>query len=664
MKKFMSIILSVICILAGLTGSAAAQSAEPFPMEYWAVRDQISNVALSPNGEKLAFMKIASREGNPVVEIREVANLGAEPYVVGGKSMEITSFFWVSDNDLIVSFRDQVSSHIDGFNQGAYRGKVAHFNLRNKKFVDFSESSLRSTKQVQFVNALPDDPNHILVRIFDRTSKRQADTQTSWDYYRLDLRDQKKEIILRAEIPRSRCFDGYRGIQFDSKGKPIFAFKNNCNETTYFYRKPGADTWTEYYRLPDSSFESFSYAGRVKGSSDQIYVIAHNGHDRTGLWSFNLNTNQFEDLIYRDDTVDISRTFRHSNAWANPDEIAGVSYFKDKLHRKYFDTTEEQIMKRFEASIANASRVDITSRSRDGQLMIVRNFGPKDPGTYYLYQADSGKFMKIGSANGLLKPEGLSDVEYITYKSRDGKTIPAFITKPQGAGPHPLVVMPHGGPFVRESVYFDEWAQLLANNGYMVLQPQYRGSRGYGLDFYKTAFMAGGEGGKKMQDDKDDGVKYLISNGMVDADKVAFFGWSYGGYAALIAAARTPNLYKCSIAGAAVADNFQQLNYYRDFLDSERASDIEQIKFWTESINPIKEVENVNIPLLVIHGSIDQRVPVRHAKKYVDELKNKDKPYEYIKLKDADHFSNTLFYKHKMEFYPAMLEFLENDCGM
>ena len=167
-----------------------------------------------------------------------------------------------------------------------------------------------------------------------------------------------------------------------------------------------------------------------------------------------------------------------------------------------------------------------------------------------------------------------------------------------------------------------------------------------------------------MQDDKDDGVKYLIEQGRVDKNKVAFFGWSYGGYSAMLAAARTPNLYQCSIAGAAVADNSLQLGYYRDRLDSDNADDIEQIKFWTESLDPIKEVDKVNIPMLIIHGTIDQRVPIRHAKKYVDKLEDKNKPFKYIKLKDADHFSNTLFYKHKMEFYPAMLEFLKNDCGM
>lgn len=655
MKRFLIGTCAAIAMLGMPAIQAAAQTAEPYPMEYWAVRSQISNVALSPDGKQLAFMKIASRDGNPVIEVRDVDDLMGKPHTIGGKSMEITDFFWAGDEDLIVSFRDQVSKNIDGFNQGAYKGKTAYYNTKTKKFTDLSEENSRNFRTVQFINALPEEPGIILVRSIEFKGGRGGDFTT--DYVKLDLSSGRKDLVLKGDSK-------YSDIRFDHLGNPRFASSREGNSAVYYYRPVGQSGWKEYHRRDLTEFGVFNYGGIVKDNPNQIYVTANNGHDRAGLWKYNLNTKSFGEMIHRDPVVDVFGTVRHSNTWSNPGEVTGVRTFKDTLHTKYFDPEEERIIKRFEQSVPNAGVVFISSRSRDGKIMVVENRSPRDPGTFYLYDANSQKFMKIGSVNGLLKAKDLADVEYITYKSRDGKTIPAFLTVPNSPGPHKLVVMPHGGPFVRETVIYDEWSQMLANNGYMVMQPQYRGSKGYGIDFYKTAFMDGGEGGLKMQDDKDDGVKYLISQGRVSKDKVAFFGWSYGGYAALIAAARTPNLYQCSIAGAAVADNAQQLNYYREFLNSERASDIEQIKFWTESINPIKEVENVNIPLMVIHGSIDQRVPIRHAKKYVDELEDNNIPHKYIKLKDADHFSNTLFYDHKMEFYPAMIEFLKNDCGM
>ena len=659
MIKRLIITCAILAVSISKPTTGQAQSQEAFPLEYWAVRAQMSNVQVSPDGKKLAFEKISSREGNPVIEIRDVDDLGGTPLIVGGKNMEITNFYWVGNDGVIISFRDQVSRKIDGFNRGAYRGKTAYYNTTTKKFDDLSDATSRDFKNVQFINALPGDPDRVLVRIFEVNSGPGGMSRGGLrsDVYKLNLKTNKRELVMNGDSK-------YFGVRFDHEGNPRFAASRSGKEFVYHYKLPNQSNWKEFHRVSEREFENFSYVELDHNDPNKIYVMANNGHDLIGLWKFNLLSGTFGELVHRDPVVDIYAGVRHSNEWSNPGQLAGVRTFKDKFHTKYFDSQEQNMISKFETSIANSGFVDIWSRSRDGKTIVVRNRSAKDPGSYYLYTADDGKFRKLGSVNGLLKPEGLSDVEYITYPSRDGKQIPAFVTKPKGAGPHKLVVMPHGGPFVRETIVFDEWAQMLANNGYMVLQPQYRGSKGYGLDFYKTAFINGGEGGKKMQDDKDDGVRYLIEKGLVDKDKVAFFGWSYGGYAALVAASRSPNLYQCAIAGASVADNDQQLNYYREFLDSDRASDIEQIKFWTESINPGKEVENVNIPVLLIHGSIDQRVPIRHAKKYVKKLKSNKKNYEYLELKNADHFSNTLFYKHKMEMYPAMIDYLKNECGM
>lgn len=656
MKKLLALTCAVFAMSAPLATPADAKSPEPFPVEYWAVRSQISNVQLSPDGKKLAFEKINSREGNPVIEIRDVNNLSGKPYTLGGKSMEITSFSWVGDQDMIVSFRDQVSKNIKGWNRGAYKTKTAHFNLRNNKFNDLTTETKRKISFPRLVGVLPDEPDTILIQTREFERGRSGSGFES-DYYKLNLSNGKRIKVMSGE-------GKYDNVIFDSKGNPRLATVENAKEQILYFKKPGQENWREFYRKDRGDYEEFGILGQVENSDSEVYVEAHNGNDISGVYKFNLDTKTLGNLVYRHSDVDVWGAITHSNDWKHPNKIVGFSAYKDKFIRKFIDSSEEQIYKRFEASVANAGLVTIPSRSRDGQTMVVQNRSPKDPGTYYLYTANNGKFMKIGSANGLLKPTGLSDVEYITYKSRDGKDIPAFLTKPKGPGPHKLVVMPHGGPFVREVVLFDEWAQMLANNGYMVLQPQYRGSKGYGINFYQSAFFNGGEGGRKMQDDKDDGVKHLIEQGIVDKDKVAFFGWSYGGYAALIAAARSPNLYKCSIAGAAVADNFQQVNYYRTFLSMDTVQGKEQLNMWTDSVDPIEEVDKVNIPLFVIHGSIDQRVPPVHAKKYVSKLKSKKKDHKYLELKNADHFSNTLFYKHKMKMYPAMLDYLKNECGM
>src|SRR5690606_23789767 len=173
--------------------------------------------------------------------------------------------------------------------------------------------------------------------------------------------------------------------------------------------------------------------------------------------------------------------------------------------------------------------------------------------------------------------------------------------------------------------------------------------------------IEGGQGGYKMQDDKDDGALYLVEQGLADPDRMAMFGWSYGGYAALVAASREPQIYQCVIAGAAVSDPLMQVNYYRYQMRGAQAN--EQLNMWDDSISPLEEAEKVNVPMLIIHGDVDQRVPPAHARKYLDTLDRYGKPYRYVELKGADHFYDTLYFEHQLELYEALIGFLRNDCG-
>ena len=165
-----------------------------------------------------------------------------------------------------------------------------------------------------------------------------------------------------------------------------------------------------------------------------------------------------------------------------------------------------------------------------------------------------------------------------------------------------------------------------------------------------------------MQDDKDDAAIYLIEEGRADPDRVAMFGWSYGGYAALVAASRTPQIYQCVIAGAAVADQIRQLNEYANDSFFRGAIKEQQTNYRRAAVNPIDEAQNVNVPILLVHGDVDQRVQVYHAKLYRDKLERYGKPYKYVELEGADHFSNTLFFEHQIALYESMIDFLENDC--
>lgn len=629
-------------------------SAEPYPLDYWARRSAVTGVSLSPDGSQFALTRIVERGGNPIIELYDSDDLAAEPLRIDSSPMEILpGVRWIDDDVFLFTARQQVREIIEGFNQGVYEYQNVKYDGSKKNPIGRIRQDFFRVEEV-----LPDKKNKIIISIQEGVPnglQAVATTIRPRSYWEYDVKTNRRKLLMRGKISLGN-------IQFDSDGNATHAFGYDVrtDEYTYHWRPEGTTEWREMYRQHEDSFEQFYPVAPDPVAENHFLVMAHNGFDKIGLWSFDAENQKFSEVLYRRNDVDSSFPFAHSNRLSNSDDIAGITWCKDKCRREFFDGQEAALYRQLESLIPNADQVRISGRSRDGNTLVVTNSGPRDPGTYYLIR--NGKVSKISGAKPYLEHDQLAKVEYITYKARDGETINGYVTVPNGEGPFPLVVMPHGGPYVSETVdRFDEWSQMLANNGYMVLQPQYRGSQKYGLEFYKSAFINGSEAGRAMQDDKDDGALYLVKQGLVDPDRMAMFGWSYGGYAALIAAARDDQIYQCVIAGAAVTDPDMQMDYYRYRIEG--SAKIEQLTTWDGAVSPIKEVKKINVPMLVVHGDNDQRVPPEHFDKYIDELDRAGIDYQKLILEGADHFSNTLFYHHKIALYETMLDFFENDCG-
>ena len=658
--KMRSSLIALVALVAGLAtaGESAANEradgvAAPYPVEYWALRDVIREVEVSPNGKQLALLRIPSRDGDPVIEVYDTANLAREPLRVNADPMEIQFLDWVNDDYLLFFARQKVRDIIEGFNQGVYESKLGILDVAEKEVDEFGEPG-----KVGIASVLPGKPNKVVLSVLPPGDKKNEGAQLEErflprDYYEYDLKKGTRKLLISGKLALGT-------FRFDAEGNPWLAtgFDLASKEFVYYHRPVGAKKWLEFKRQHEDDFETFFVAGFDVDDRKLFYVIAHNGHDKEGLWELNVETGEMA-AIYRRSDVNVWNVLGHSNGWMEPDRVAGVSYFTDRYHFEFFDEVEGATYRQLEGIIPHAWWLSITSRSRDGQTLTIRNVGPRDPGTYYLFKG--GRLESVGSAQPLLESEALADVRYISYKARDGKTIPAFLTVPNGEPPFPLVVMPHGGPYIPEVVTYDKWAQMLANNGYLVLQPQYRGSTNFGLEFYKSAFIDGSEAGYKMQDDKDDGALHLVKEGLTTRDRMAMFGWSYGGYAAGVAAARTPQIYQCVAAGAAVFDPIMQVNYYR--FRSRGTGKIEQLTTWDGGVSPLEVADKVNVPMLIIHGSVDQRVPPAHVRKYLKRLDDLGKPYQYLELDGADHFYSTLFYDHQLQFFTTLLDFLANDCG-
>ncbi|MEL6540803.1 MAG: prolyl oligopeptidase family serine peptidase [Pseudomonadota bacterium] len=632
---------------------AQATSTSSVPVDVWALRNVVNRVELSPDGKHLLVHVSPSREGDYLLQIFNTEDLSKPMRTLAADPMEIISASWVSNTQIYGSAWQVVRNSVKR-QEGDTRGYASFFyDLDANKFD-------RVDGNFGLVNRLPNDPDKILVSTGTAVGAGAGSDPLARfrprSYYKFNLSNGSRELVLRGTSK-------YGQVVFDNEANPRYALGVDGNDTVAFFRRPGEGSWREFGRYDGDDLKNvprtWADVSGLKGfdpeNPDIGYFVDWQGEeDKAALYELDFKTGTLGKKLFQSESADVLDIQLHSIP--GNDKLVAARFPGAKMERHWFDENEKALYEALESQLPFAHQVSITSRSYDGRTMVVFNSGPQDPGSYWLVR--DGKLAKLGSRNPLVNQENLAEVEFIRYPSRDGKfMIPGYVTKPKGEGPFPLVVMPHGGPMVNEVVGYDEWAQMLANNGYMVLQPQYRVTYGWGRDHFLAGF---GEYGRAMQDDKDDGALYLAEQGLVDPDRMAMFGWSYGGYAALVAASREDNIYQCAVAGAAVS-NWTKL---KQVWGRNISSGVEQ--YWLDTaygVNPVDEASKANIPLLMVHPKDDRRVLYYHFQDYKKEFEKAGRNGQFVTIDGADHFSNTHMFNHMQQFYTKMLDFLANDCG-
>ena len=342
--------------------------------------------------------------------------------------------------------------------------------------------------------------------------------------------------------------------------------------------------------------------------------------------------------IYKTDGSDV---FPIRDPWTH--QVVGAAWTNDLPKRHYFDKPLQDIQDAVSSHFTDGF-ANVVSWSRDRARLLVFGEHADDAGAYYVYEATSGKFRAIGKAYPSLKStEDLGDRRAIKFKARDGTSVPAYLTLPAGVEPKslPLVLLVHGGPHSRDSFTFDWWASFLASRGYAVLQVNFRGSTGYGYDWFNAG--RGGWGTGVMQTDVEDGADALVKNGIVDASRICIMGASYGGYAALAGASLTPGRYVCAVSVNGLSDPVQRFIDATKFttrsLNAEwwrrsMGDDVKQLR----KVSPVELVEQVRSPILLIHGDEDSVLPVEESRAYHAKLLRAGKQVQYVELKGDDHW--------------------------
>ncbi len=322
--------------------------------------------------------------------------------------------------------------------------------------------------------------------------------------------------------------------------------------------------------------------------------------------------------------------------------LAGFWRDDDWSHNDYFDPLLKKLNEGVTTIVGEGYRSAILEFGDDPREVIAYSEGADDAGSYYKIDFTTGAITQVAENYPHLPTEWLSDKQAVSYTAADGLDIHGYLTLPpfKAAQSLPLVVLPHGGPQSRDRIAFDWQAQCLAGQGYAVLQPNFRGSSGYGAAFVRAGH---GQWGRKMQTDLSDGVRWLVGRGLVDAKRVAIMGASYGGYAALAGATLDPGVYNCAISIAGLSDlkatyddaentagiGSNSATYLKDFMGAPNTLD---------DISPVKHADKASCPVLLLHGTDDSVVPISHSRKMEKALKAAGKTVEFVTYPGQDHW--------------------------
>ena len=642
-RQFALVLLA--CLFAGevIQVATANSQAMPLTLDELLADPDLQDAAVSPSGKYLAL--VLWRKDSDLVALMDLDTKATKVLTtighdVAGKALNvrIVTISWKNEDRIL--FRTRILPDEHDYQQRFAEqtllkmgGRLFAIGRDGSKLVrllgDNGEAALDGTLEFgRIASYLPNDPDHVLLFVDGRNGP---------SLFRVNVND---GAGLMVEKPRQRI----SGWWLDLNGKAELRMEY-ANGSIRILRRESEDNWIKVlsYR-PNESEEHPAY--ELLGASDQpgrFYVLARpEGKDRRGIYLYDVAKESFGEALYEHSTYDLES----GRVSQDGKRIVSYCYIVHAQTCVFTDPKIESHMRGVRKFFRDTTNVQLVDSSTDDKTMLLHVSGPNDAPTYYYYRVAQARIEPLGMRHDSMNGRPLPSAAVVKWKSRDGLELSGYLIRPPGADKAtkmPLVVMPHGGPEVRDYLEFDSWTQSLAAQGYAVFQPNFRGSDGFGLAFRESGW---GEWGGKMQDDITDGLDALIADGSVDPQRVCIVGASYGGYAALAGAVKTPDKYRCAISVAGISDLEALVKWSRSGWtdDSEgyqhilkMIGDPKKDAARLAATSPALLASAVKVPVLLIHGEEDGVTPASQSERMQKALDKAGRKAEFLRLPQVGH---------------------------
>ncbi|HEX8606721.1 MAG TPA: prolyl oligopeptidase family serine peptidase [Pseudoduganella sp.] len=656
--------LSFLVLAAGLLGAAHAASTAP-PVEDFFGPSSFGGAQLSPNGQYVAA-KVTGTSGRDRLAVVELATSKAQ-VVAEFSDGDIGNFQWVNDGRLLF---DSTDKDVGAGDVTAAPGLFA-VDRDGKNFRQLAQRRSSFITTPAAARLLPwhtymlsqrgaQDSDTVYVR---SASFEPGGSVRSTQLLRLDTRTGRSTgVPMPGNVQR---------WVLDARGEPRMATTLEDGKSTIWLREDEkiGGKWRAITTFDTWVASAGGFSPLDFDADGRLYVAARHDSDKVAVHTFDLAAGKVDPVP----RFSIQRYDFYGNLIRSGDRLVGVRYLGESWTTEWLDADLKALQEKVDAKLPGLVNLISLPRRPDSPFVLVTTYSDMQPRVYFVYNRETGALKMVGQSHPKLDATQMGRQQLVSYAARDGMQIPVLLTLPKGARTTdklPMVVLVHGGPWMRGAVW--EWsadAQFLASRGYAVLEPDFRGSTGYGARHLTAGFK---QWGRAMQDDLADGTRWAIEQGIADPQRICIAGASYGGYATLMGLIRDPDLYRCGVNWIGVTDiklmygsswfhtsdlPAQYIRYGMPRLIGDLEKEADQLM----AVSPVEQASRLHQPLLMAYGGADRRVPRAHGTRFRDAVGATNKNVEWIEYPEEGH--GWRLPKNRIDFWTRVEKFLDRNIG-